>query len=409
MFFPGDMTKANEQFMRRALELARRGLGAVEPNPMVGAVIVRDGAVLGEGWHQRFGGPHAEVEALAAAKAGGSDVRGATMYVTLEPCNHHGKTPPCTEAIIASGIARVVAAMEDPDELVAGRGLAKLRAAGIEVETGLCQAEARELLAAYVKLRTLKRPWVICKWAQTSDGRLALPAGLGPHRGAGPSGGSQRWISCEKSRAMVHELRGYCDGICVGSGTVLADDPLLTNRSGRGRQPTRVILDAQLRTPPGSRLIETASAKAPVLLATTARALEVQAASAGMLAREGVEFLALPGEASGGVSLGALLDELGRRKWTRLLVEGGPTVLRRVISEHLADELWVFISPHAANAQPGRAAMADGANAPGAEPGPSPAEQLPRLDIRDIQAAEHLRRPRQIKVGHDTLLKFRLA
>ena len=148
------MTKANEQFMRRALDLARRGLGAVEPTPMVGAVIVRDGRVLGEGWHRRFGGPHAEAEALAAAKAGGLDIRGATMYVTLEPCNHHGKTPPCTEAIIASGIARVVAAMEDPDELVAGRGLAKLRAAGIEVETGLCEAEARELLAPYIKLRT---------------------------------------------------------------------------------------------------------------------------------------------------------------------------------------------------------------------------------------------------------------
>ncbi len=386
------MTKANEQFMLRAIELARQGLGAVEPNPMVGAVIVRDGRVLGEGWHQLFGGPHAEVEALAAAKAGGSDVRGATMYVTLEPCNHHGKTPPCTEAIIASGIVRVAAAMEDPDKLVAGRGLAKLRAAGIEVEVGLCEVEARELLAPYIKLRTRKRPWVICKWAQTSDGCLALPAG------AEPPGGSERWISGDKSRAMVHELRGYCDGICVGSGTVLADDPLLTNRTGRGRQPTRIVLDGQLRTPSDSRLIATASANAPVLLATTARTLEVQAASAGILAREGVEFLALPAGARGGVSLGALLDELGRRKWTRLLVEGGPTVLRRVISEHLADELWVFISPHAA-----RRAATD------AKPGSSPEDQLPRLDIRDIQATAHLPHPRQSKVGHDTLLKFRLA
>ena len=388
------MTKANEQFMRRALELARRGLGAVEPNPMVGAVIVRDGRVLGEGWHRRFGGPHAEVEAFAAAAAGGSDVRGATMYVTLEPCNHHGKTPPCTEAIIAAGVGRVVTAMEDPDELVSGRGLAKLRAAGIEVEAGLCQAEARELLAAYVKLRTRKRPWVICKWAQTADGRLVLPAGSG------------RWISCEKSREMVHELRAYCDGICVGSGTVLADDPLLTNRTGRGRQPTRVVMDAQLRTPPGSRLIATASPGAPVLLATTARALEVQAASAGMLARQGVEFLALPAGPRGGVSLGALLDELGRRKWTRLLVEGGPTVLRRVISEHLADELWVFISPHATHRAAEGAAAAD---APSAEPESSPAQELPRLDIRDLQAAEHLPQPRQIKVGPDTLLTFRLT
>jgi diaminohydroxyphosphoribosylaminopyrimidine deaminase/5-amino-6-(5-phosphoribosylamino)uracil reductase len=397
------MTKANEQFMRRALALARQGLGAVEPNPMVGAVIVRDGAVLGEGWHQRFGGPHAEVEALAAAGAGGSDVRGATMYVSLEPCNHHGKTPPCTEAIIASGLARVVAAMEDPDELVAGRGLAKLRAAGIEVEAGLCQAEARELLAPYVKLRTRKRPWVICKWAQTSDGRLALPAG------AGPPGGSARWISGDESRAMVHELRGYCDGICVGSGTVLADDPLLTNRAGRGRQPTRVVLDGQLRTPPGSRLIATASAGLPVLLATTARALEVRAASAGLLARQGVEFLALPAGARGGINLAALLDELGRRKWTRLLVEGGPTVIQRVISEHLADELWVFISPHAAHGRHAGAAAKDASNAPDGEPGASPTEELPRLDIRDLQAAGQLPKPRQTKVGPDTLLTFRLT
>ena len=406
------MTEADEQFMRRALELARRGLGAVEPNPMVGAVIVRDGEVLGEGWHRLFGGPHAEVEAFAAAAAGGSDVRGATMYVTLEPCSHHGKTPPCTEAIIASGVVRVVAAMEDPDELVSGRGIAKLRAAGIEVETGLCQAEARELLAAYVKLRMRKRPWVICKWAQTPEGLLALPAGVGPRGGAG------RWISGKKSREMVHELRGYCDGVCVGSGTVLADDPLLTNRAGRGRQPTRVILDAQLRTPPGSRLIATATHRLPVLLATTARALEVRAESAGLLAREGVEFLALPAGPQGGVSLGALLDELGRRKWTRLLVEGGPTVLRRFISERLADELWVFISPRATphpaagNDMADAKKMADGekmADAPDAEPESPPAEELPRLDIRELQAAGRLPQPRQTKVGPDTLLTFRLA
>jgi diaminohydroxyphosphoribosylaminopyrimidine deaminase/5-amino-6-(5-phosphoribosylamino)uracil reductase len=214
---------------------------------------------------------------------------------------------------------------------------------------------------------------------------------------------------------MVHELRSYCDGVCVGSGTVLADDPLLTNRAGRGRQPTRVVLDGQLRTPPGSRLIATASARSPVLLATTAQALEVQAESAGLLARQGVEFLALPAGARGGVSLGALLDELGRRKWTRLLVEGGPTVLQRVISEHLADELWVFISPHAAHQAAADAAMADGAKmadgaaAPEAEPGSSPAEELPRLDIRDLQAAGHLPQPRHMKVGPDTLLTFRLT
>jgi diaminohydroxyphosphoribosylaminopyrimidine deaminase/5-amino-6-(5-phosphoribosylamino)uracil reductase len=258
------MTGADESFMRRALDLARKGLGEVEPNPMVGAIIVRDGRILGEGWHQKFGGPHAEVEALSAAKTAGRDVRGATMYVTLEPCSHHGKTPPCTSAVLAAGIGRVVVAMEDPDEHVRGRGLAQLREAGVEVKCGLCEAEARELLAAYIKLRTRRRPWVICKWAQTADGYLALPAGEG------------RWISGEQSRQKVHELRACCDGICVGSGTVLADDPLLTNRSGRGRQPVRVVLDARLRTPSDSRLIATASAVSPVLLVTTARTLEAR-------------------------------------------------------------------------------------------------------------------------------------
>lgn len=378
------MTKANEQFMLRAIALARQGLGAVEPNPMVGAVIVRESRILGEGWHRLFGGPHAEVEALAAARAAGADVRGATMYVTLEPCSHHGKTPPCVDAIIDAALGRVVAAMVDPDENVAGRGIEKLLAAGIEVETGLCDPQARELLAPYIKLRTRKRPWVICKWAQTADGLLAMPAGAG------------RWISGEASRKMVHELRSYCDGICVGSGTVLADDPLLTNRTGHGRQPTRVILDAQLRTPPACRLIATASAKSPVLLATTTRALEAQAASAGQMAREGVEFLALPAGPRGGVSLDALLDELGRRKWTRLLVEGGPTVLERVISEHLADDLWVFIAPHAAGQTP-------------PDPEQGAAEVLPRLDIRDVRAAGNLPEPRRMRVGPDTLLTFRLA
>ena len=298
------------------------------------------------------------------------------MYVTLEPCNHHGKTPPCTHAIIDAKLAHVVVAMQDPDELVAGRGLNKLAEADIEVDTGVCETEARELLAPYIKLRTHKRPWVICKWAQTADGHLALPADAG------------RWISGEQSREMVHALRRYCDGICVGSGTVLADDPLLTNRSGKGRQPTRVVLDGQLRTPPDSKLIATASAHAPVLLATTDEALEGRAKAAGLLARDGVEFLALPAGPRGGISLRDLLDELGRRKWTRLLVEGGPTVLRAVTAEHLADELWVFVASHKAG---------------------KTAEALPCFDIRDLQATMNLPEPKTVHVGEDELLTFRLG
>jgi len=314
--------------MSRALALARRGRGSVEPNPMVGAVIVRDGRIVGAGWHKRFGGPHAEVEAIAAAASAGEDVAGATMYVTLEPCCHHGKTRPCTEAIVAAGIARVVAAMEDPDPKVAGRGLAGLRAAGVEVVVGPMEQAARRLLAAYVKLRTQGRPWVICKWAQSLDGRIAT------------AGGQSRWISSEASRRRVHELRGRCDGVCVGAGTVCADDPLLTNRGGAGRQPARLILDDRLVTPSDSRLLASAG-QSPVIVVTVPGAAP---SAADELARAGAEVLTLPAGA-GGVDLGALLDELGRREWTHLLVEGGQAVLGSFIASGLADELWVFVAP----------------------------------------------------------------
>ena len=371
------MPEAKRQFMRRALELAARGLGSVEPNPMVGAVIVRDGQEIAAGWHRRFGGPHAEREALAAAREAGRDVHGATMYVTLEPCCHHGKTPPCTEAILQAGIARVVVAMTDPDERVAGRGLALLVEAGLAVEVGVCEAEARELLAAYVKLRTLARPWVVCKWAQTADGFLALPAGQG------------RWVSGEASRLRVHELRGICDGLCAGSGTVLADDPLLTNRSGRGRHPARVVLDGRLRTPPDSQVIVTARAELPVLVATTARAIAGEPARAESLRRAGVELLDLPAGPGGrGVDLPALLDELGRRRWTRVLIEGGAAVLRSVLEAGLADELWVFVSPRRA--------------------GPN-AEGLPRLDIAEFRERLVLSGVAEERLGPDVLLRFRRA
>jgi len=371
------MAGEERQFMLLALELAGRGLGSVEPNPMVGAVIVREGAVIARGWHKRFGGPHAEREALAAAKAAGRGVRGATMYVTLEPCCHHGKTPPCTDALIEAGIARVVVAMIDPDEQVAGRGVRRLREAGVEVEVGLCEARARELLGPYIKLRTARRPWVICKWAQTADGYLALPEGQG------------RWISTAASRRKVHELRSHCDGVCVGSGTVLADDPLLTNRSGAGRQPARVVLDGRLRTPPDCRLIATAGEARPVIVATTSASAAAGRARADQLRRGGAEILELPaGPAGRGVDFPALLDELGRRQWTRLLVEGGAELLRRVVGSRLADELWVFVSPRRV--------------APGAE-------GLPRWDVADLPKRLDLPWPTEEALGEDTLLRFRLT
>jgi len=371
------MTTADDTFMRRALELATRGLGAVEPNPMVGAVIVAAGREIACGWHRAFGQPHAEREALAAAAEAERDVRGATMVVTLEPCSHHGKTPPCTDALIAAGIARVVVAMVDPDDRVAGRGIAQLRAAGVAVDVGVCEPAAREMLAAYVKLRTTARPWVIAKWAQTADGYLALPAGQG------------RWISGEASRRKTHELRGICDGICVGSGTVLADDPLLTNRSGAGRPCARVVLDGRLRTPTDCRLVASASSGPAVIVATTARALAAGAARAADLRRRGVELLALPaGEGGRGVDLAALLDELGRRQWTRLLVEGGAGVLEAVTGARLADELWAFVAPH----RVGKAGR-----------------NLARFDIETVRATLGTSGGSAEQLGADTLLRFRLT
>ena len=367
--------------MTLALELAVRGRGAVEPNPMVGAVLARGAEELSRGWHQRFGGPHAEIECLSAAAAGhGQEVRGATMYVTLEPCGHHGKTPPCTDALIAAGLARVVVAMQDVDERVAGRGIAALEAAGIEVTVGVCGEQARRLLAPYIKLRTAHRPWVICKWAQTAEGFLALPAGAG------------RWISSPAAHEHAHHLRGLCQGVCVGVGTVLADDPLLTNRSGSGRVPLRIVLDATLRTPPTCRLVATAS-QAPVLLVTIPAAVAARRDAADELRRAGVEVLALP-QAPGAadhprVEIGALLDELGRREHTYLLVEGGSEVLRSFVWGGLADELLAFVGP------------------PGGGGGDTTG--LPRFDIAEVAAALTLPPPQEQAFGPDRLERYVLT
>jgi len=227
------MLPEDEQFMSQALELAEKGRGSVEPNPMVGAILVRGGRVLSTGWHKRFGGPHAEIEAINTARANNIATRGATLYVTLEPCCHYGKTPPCVEAIVEAGISRVVVAMEDPNPKVRGGGIAFLRQRGLEVLVGPGQAQARRLLGPYIKFCATGRPWVICKWAQTQQGLLALPAGHG------------RWISSRQSRQHVQRIRARCDGICVGINTILADDPYLSGL-GRPRRPGR-------RTPPGRR------------------------------------------------------------------------------------------------------------------------------------------------------------
>jgi diaminohydroxyphosphoribosylaminopyrimidine deaminase/5-amino-6-(5-phosphoribosylamino)uracil reductase len=311
--------------MGRALELAERGRGGVEPNPLVGAVLVRNGRIVGTGWHERYGGPHAEIVALEQA---GGAARGADLYVTLEPCCHHGKTPPCTSALIQAGIRRVVAAVPDPFAQVAGQGFTLLRDHGIEVEIGLNAAEAAELNAPYLKLLRTGRPYVIAKWAMSLDGKTAT------HTGA------SRWITSEAARQRVHAIRGRMDAIIAGIGTVLADDPLLTARPPGPRVAARVILDRSLRLPLDSQLVQTART-VPVLIvhapsSDPARRLELEA--------RGCECLALNPYGTTPF-LAALLDELGRRRWTNVLVEGGSEVLGSFFTLQAVDEVQVFIAP----------------------------------------------------------------
>ncbi|MGP0063814.1 MAG: bifunctional diaminohydroxyphosphoribosylaminopyrimidine deaminase/5-amino-6-(5-phosphoribosylamino)uracil reductase RibD [Isosphaeraceae bacterium] len=310
-------------WMRLALAEARKGLGAVEPNPMVGAVVVREGRMVGFGHHEQFGGPHAEVIALRQA---GESAGGATLYVTLEPCCHFGKTPPCTDAILAAGIARVVVAVGDPFPAVNGGGLAILERAGVAIEVG-CEAEAaRSLNAPYWKRLTTGLPYVLAKWAMTLDGKTAVASG------------DSRWISSKSSRRLVHEIRGRMDAIVVGIGTVEADDPLLTARPPGPRTPARVVIDSTARLSAGSRLARTAG-EFPVIVAVTDRAPTGRRQE---LERMGCDILAFGG--SGTVPIARLMEELGRRGMTNVLVEGGGRILGSFLDEGLVDAVEVFIA-----------------------------------------------------------------
>jgi diaminohydroxyphosphoribosylaminopyrimidine deaminase/5-amino-6-(5-phosphoribosylamino)uracil reductase len=308
-----------ERGMRQALALAARGCGFVEPNPMVGAVVLdANGKVVGEGWHERFGAAHAEVNAFAMA---GERARGGTLVVTLEPCCHHGKTPPCTEAVLRSGVRRAVVAMADPFPKVAGGGLAILRTAGIEVEVGLLEDDAKRLNAPYMKLLATGRPWVHLKWAMSLDGKIATRTG------------DSKWISGEESRAVVHELRGRMDAILVGAGTLRADDPLLTARPPGPRMPTRIVVTRTGELPAKSRLLETI-AEAPVMVFTS-KAGESRLAN---WQSSGAEVLV-------GESIDELLRALGRRRKTNILVEGGSQLLGSFLDANLADEIHAFVAP----------------------------------------------------------------
>jgi len=314
-----------EMHMRRALELAERGRGYVEPNPLVGAVLVRDGVVVGEGFHEKFGQAHAEVNAIAGA---GEKAVGATLYVTLEPCCHHGKTPPCTDALIRAGIAWVEAAQCDPFPQVAGKGAAQLEAAGIPISFGVCADESKTLNAPYLTLLQFGRPFVHAKWAMTLDGKIATRTG------------DSKWISNETSRGKVHRLRGRMDAVVVGIGTALADDPLLTARPAGPRIPVRVVLDSQARLPLTSQLVRTARAT-PTMIVTL---VDAPFDRVEKLREAGCEVFLTP-KSKEGVDVAAWLSEMGKRRWTNVLVEGGGKTLGSFFDAGAVDHAHVFVAP----------------------------------------------------------------
>lgn len=308
--------------MARALQLAALGLETTTPNPRVGCVIVVDGQTLGEGWHLRAGEPHAEIHALRQA---GERARGATAYVSLEPCSHHGRTPPCADALVAAGITRVVAAMSDPNPLVAGRGLARLREAGIQAESGLLEAEARELNIGFVSRMTRGRPWLRLKAAATLDGKTAL------------SNGESQWITGEAARADGHRWRARACAVLTGIGTVKADDPQLTVRAiPCQRQPLRVVVDARLELTPQARLVD----GQPVLVACA----QADATRVAALAARNVEVVELPSPA-GKVDLPALMQELGRRGINELHAEAGFKLNGSLLREGCVDEMLLYLAP----------------------------------------------------------------
>jgi len=316
---------ADRRFMRRALALARRGLGWTAPNPMVGCVLVRDGAIVGEGYHARVGAAHAEAAALERA---GEAARGATAYVTLEPCSHHGRTPPCAERLVEAGVARVVAAMEDPDARVSGRGLERLRRARVKLTTGVLGEAAEALNAGFVKRARTGRPWVTLKLAASLDGRTATRSG------------ESRWITSEAARADVHRLRHAHAAIVTGSGTVAADDPSLTARIPEGgNHPLRVVLDSRLQTGPGAKVVTGPGGclivTAPDAPGERRRALE----------DAGAEVLAVATDAAGRLDLAAVWGELGHREINSVLAECGATLAGTLLRGGWVDRLEAYQAP----------------------------------------------------------------
>jgi len=314
----------DEKFMRRALTLARKGEGGVSPNPLVGAVIVREGRIIGEGWHRCCGENHAEINAIRDAT---ETVAGATFYITLEPCSHHGRTPPCAEALIACRPGRVVVGAVDPNPVVSGRGIEALRQSGIETEVGLLEEACRESNRIFFKYIRTGLPYVTLKFAQTLDGRIATASG------------DSRWISSPPSLRFAHRLRTVHDAILVGAGTVLMDNPELTCRLVRGRNPLRIVVDSGLRLPPDANIFS--DGKRTVAVATCRAPVE----NRRLLEKKGVEVLEIVEDQAGHVDLHQLLTVLGKRKISSVLVEGGAALATAFLMENLVDRLLIVLAP----------------------------------------------------------------
>jgi diaminohydroxyphosphoribosylaminopyrimidine deaminase/5-amino-6-(5-phosphoribosylamino)uracil reductase len=360
------------QHMRRALELALKGRGRTRPNPVVGAVLVKNRRVVGEGYHRKAGGPHAEIHALRQA---GRRARGADLYINLEPCCHHGRTPPCTGALIQAGVRRVVVGQRDPNPRVAGRGLAALKRAGIEVVRGVLEKESREINLAFNSYITAGRPWTVLKLAMSLDGKIATGRG------------DSRWISGEKARRLAHEMRAGADAILAGTGTVLADDPQLTARlpGKKTRAPVRVILDRLGRVPLKARVFSNAGSETVLLAAGP----DFPRARKTRLEKTGVQVIE-PGVGKRGLDLDRLIRELGRREITSLLVEGGGELAASLLDQGLVDRVVVFVAPM----------IIGGRGAPGPVGGPGAGKIAEALRLEGLRATA---------VGGDWMLEGRPA
>jgi len=320
----------DKRFMKMALELAAKGLGFTSPNPMVGAVIVKDGNVVGKGYHKAAGQAHAEVNAIDDA---GMDANGATLYVNLEPCNHTGKTPPCTEKILSAGIRRVVAAMSDPNPDVRGGGLDYLKSRGLKVAIGVCEDQARRLNEVFIKYVKTKRPFTIIKCAATLDGRIATRTG------------DSKWVTGEAARKFVHRLRHAVDAIMVGVNTVIRDDPMLTTRLNgalqkKGLDPTRVVLDTWLRIPESAKLLRPGSDSDTLIICGPS----VSGAKRGRLEKQGVKVMESPLK-DGLIDLDGLIDRLGALGLTSLLIEGGSRVIASALAAGIVEKILFFFAP----------------------------------------------------------------